>query len=95
MELKLFFKYAAVPAYLVYLKHSKTNLNLAVDAFLMLKIDRTMHCKKRCLSFRYCSFRRYGFSRQAGKTEQVKNTLFLNTEIVGRIALVLLKCWVL
>lgn len=30
MELKLFHKYVTVPAYLVYLKRSKTNLNLAV-----------------------------------------------------------------
>lgn len=40
-----------------------------------------------------CSFRRYGFSRQAGKTEQVKIELILKIHIVGRIALVLLECW--
>lgn len=40
--MKSFHKYAPVPAYLVSLQHFKTNLILALGAYLMLKTDRNL-----------------------------------------------------
>lgn len=74
--------------------------NSLFSLFLMLATDRNsvfvaVVKNNVFISCYYCSFRRYGFSRQAGKTEQVKNILILNTQIVGRVALFLLNCWLL